>query len=41
MNAIAIKSGKTDYVVEPGFAAEDGTCLTCISVPKEDLTLDA
>ena len=37
----AIKSGKTDYVVEPGFAAEDGTCLTCISVPKEDLTLDA
>ncbi len=37
----AIKNGATDCVVQPGFTAEDGTCLTCISVPTKDLTLDA
>ena len=37
----AIKKGKTETVVAPGFAAEDGSCLTCISVPTDDLVLDA
>lgn len=37
----AIKSGEFAYMNEPGFAAEPGTCLTCIAVPKANLTLDA
>ena len=37
----AIRDGGVDYVVEPGAAPEAGSCLTCISVPKGKLTLDA
>ncbi len=37
----AIRDGSVDYVVEPGAAPEAGSCLTCISVPKSKLTLDA
>ena len=37
----AIRGGGVDYVVEPGAAPEAGSCLTCISVPKGNLTLDA
>lgn len=37
----AIKSGEVDYVGEPGAEPEAGSCLTCISVPKSKLTLDA
>ena len=37
----AIRSGDVNYVVEPGAAPEAGSCLTCISVPKSSLTLDA
>jgi len=28
-------------VGEPGSKPEEGSCLACISIPKEDLTLDA
>ena len=37
----AVKSGDVDYVTEPGEPPETGSCLTCISVPKADLKLDA
>ncbi len=37
----AIKSGEVTYVAEPGSTPEDGSCLTCVSVPKTPLTLDA
>jgi hypothetical protein len=37
----AIKSGDVTYFNESGSAPEDGSCLTCISVPKTNLTLDA
>ena len=37
----AIKSGKVDLVGEPGSEPEAGSCLACISIPKENITLDA
>jgi uncharacterized protein len=37
----AIKSGKVELVGEPGSEPESGSCLACISVPKENMTLDA
>lgn len=37
----AVKSGEFSYLHEPGAKPEAGSCLTCIAVPKSDLTLDA
>ncbi len=37
----AIRQGKVELVGEPGSKPEEGSCLACISIPKEDLTLDA
>ena len=37
----AILSGEVTYIQEPGSMPEEGSCLTCVSVPKGDLTLDA
>lgn len=37
----AIKSGSVKLVGEPGSEPEAGSCLACISVPKENLKLDA
>jgi len=37
----AIKEGKVSYLSEPGAPIEDGSCLTCIAIPKERLVLDA
>jgi ferredoxin len=37
----AVKSGDISYSIEPGSAPEEGSCLTCICVPKQDLVLDA
>ncbi|MSP81959.1 MAG: 2Fe-2S iron-sulfur cluster binding domain-containing protein [Alphaproteobacteria bacterium] len=37
----AIKAGDVNYVNPPGSPPEAGSCLTCISVPKVNLTLDA
>ncbi|MFQ5444906.1 MAG: flavin reductase family protein, partial [Nitrospinales bacterium] len=37
----AVKTGGVNYLKEPGFDPEGGSCLPCISVPKENLTLDA
>lgn len=37
----AVRSGQFAYTIEPGAPAEPGTCLTCVSVPKGDLVLDA
>ncbi len=37
----AIKNGTVDLVGEPGSEPESGSCLACISIPKENLTLDA
>ena len=37
----AIKEGDVSYINEPGSPPEAGSCLTCISVPKGNLILDA
>lgn len=37
----AVRSGEITYLGEPGASAESGTCLTCISIPKSPLVLDA
>jgi hypothetical protein len=38
---VAIKSGSVICTNEQGAETEEGTCLTCISVPAGDLVLDA
>tara|TARA_Y100001960_G_scaffold293198_1_gene336014 strand:+ start:1500 stop:2792 length:1293 start_codon:yes stop_codon:yes gene_type:complete len=37
----AIKEGDVTYINEPGSPPEAGSCLTCISIPKSDLVIDA
>lgn len=37
----AVKAGEVIYVRDPDTMPETRSCLTCISVPKGDLTLDA
>jgi len=37
----AIKTGDVTYISKPGLDPEAGSYLTCISVPQENLTLDA
>lgn len=37
----AVRSGTFSHTVPPGAPVGPGTCLTCISVPKSDLVLDA
>ena len=37
----AIKSGDVEYLTAPGTPPESGCCLTCISIPKSYLVLDA
>ena len=37
----AIKAGEVRYLSEPGVPPEEGSCLTCIAVPKGRLVLDA
>lgn len=37
----AIREGQIEYLNEPGAEVAEGSCLTCISVPKSDLSLDA
>lgn len=38
---IAIRKGEVSYQTEPGFQAENGSCLTCCCIPKSELVLDA
>lgn len=38
---VAIKQGEVEYVVEPGNAPEEGSCLSCICRPKGKLVIDA
>ena len=37
----AIKSGEVEYTTEPDADAEEGSCLTCVCIPKGPLILDA
>ena len=37
----AIRSGKIEYLSEPGAPIEEGSCLACIAVPQSKLNLDA
>ncbi|MFP6713793.1 MAG: 2Fe-2S iron-sulfur cluster binding domain-containing protein, partial [Alphaproteobacteria bacterium] len=37
----ALKGGEVEYIEEPGALPEDSSCLACIAVPKNNLTLDA
>ena len=37
----AIKEGDVAYLNEPGVPPDEGSCLTCVAVPKERLVLDA
>ncbi|MGB0713392.1 MAG: 2Fe-2S iron-sulfur cluster-binding protein [Gammaproteobacteria bacterium] len=39
--ATAIQAGSVEYVTEPDADVEKGHCLTCVSIPKTALTLDA
>lgn len=39
--ATALSSGEVEYLSEPGEMPDTGSCLTCISVPKNSVTLDA
>ena len=36
----AIREGEVEYLKEPECEVEDGCCLTCISVPAKNLTID-
>jgi len=38
---VAIRKGDIQYTSEHDVDVESGSCLTCISVPKEDIVLDA
>ncbi len=38
---VAIKQGTVEYVLEPGDAPEEGTCLSCICRPTGKLVIDA
>ena len=38
---VAIREGEVEYLEEPDFDPEEGSCLTCCSVPKGNLVLDA
>ncbi len=37
----ALNAGDVEYLSEPGEMPDAGSCLTCISVPKNSVTLDA
>lgn len=37
----AVRSGSVEYLSEPGAPVEEGSCLTCISVPRSKLNIDA
>lgn len=37
----AVKSGNVAYLSDHGAISEEGSCLTCVAVPKSDLVLDA
>lgn len=37
---VAVKSGSVRYLQQPGAAVEPGSCLTCVSVPEGDLTIE-
>jgi hypothetical protein len=39
--AVAIQAGEVSYLQAPGSAPDPGSCLTCISVPKGDIVIDA
>jgi ferredoxin len=38
---VAIKQGNVEYVLEPGSAPEEGTCLSCICRPTGKMVIDA
>lgn len=38
---VAIKQGEVEYILEPGSAPEEGTCLSCICRPKGNMVIDA
>ena len=38
---VAIKQGDVEYILEPGSAPEEGTCLSCICRPKGTMVIDA
>jgi uncharacterized protein len=39
--ATALREGQVDYLRKPDIDVEKGTCLTCISVPKGAVSIDA
>ena len=38
---VAILQGEVEYILEPGAAPEEGSCLSCICRPKGKLVIDA
>lgn len=37
----AVLDGEVDYLSEPGEKPESGSCLSCVSIPKGNLVIDA
>lgn len=37
---VAIKSGEVEYSEKPDFDVDNGSCLTCIGIPKTNIELD-
>ncbi|MGH7818302.1 MAG: 2Fe-2S iron-sulfur cluster-binding protein [Candidatus Binatia bacterium] len=38
---VAVRSGEVEYLRPPSFEYQAGTCLTCCSIPKSAIELDA
>ncbi len=38
---VAIQSGEVEYLDQPGYDVEEGSCLACICKPKGELVIDA
>lgn len=39
--AIAVRDGEIDYIDEISVEPEEGSCLACMAVPKENIVIDA
>jgi len=38
---LELQEGEVEYTVEPSFPVSEGSCLTCVGVPKTDVTIVA
>ena len=38
---VEVNSGEVEYLLDPGAVTEEGVCLTCVTVPKMSLSIEA